>query len=60
MHQRPYDLITALTQAATGDVVFEVTADRLVRRYIFDLGHGGAERSLLAATCATWQSGSNL
>ena len=55
-----YDLIAALTRAATGDVVFEVTADRLVTRYTFDLGNGGEERSLLAATCASWQAGSNL
>ncbi|MBP2290937.1 hypothetical protein [Azospirillum rugosum] len=60
-----FDLIAALSRSSAGDVQFEVpqgrTGDRqAMDHYGFDLGKGAEERSMLAAACATWQSGSDL
>lgn len=55
-----YDLITTLSRVAAGDLRFEVSLGRLVHRYAFDLSKGAEERSMLAAACASWRSGSSL
>lgn len=59
-----YRLVTALVQAAAGDVRFEIAEARPSVRpgspYAFDLTRGTEERRLLAATCASWRSGSEL
>lgn len=60
-----FDLIAALSRSSAGEARFEVpqggVGDRqAMDRYGFDLGKGAEERSMLAAACATWRSGSDL
>ncbi len=55
-----FDLITALSQEAAGDIRFEVPGPQGVARYAFDLSKGAEGRSALATACASWRAGTDL